>query len=329
MRIKLAIMAIVFSIGLSGCQGTAAQTPEYSDYNFSDKRTHWQGLQMYVADGSVTPTGLRLSMVNNNEELNFGHGVMFSIEKFANGSWEQVPFINDVAWILPLLNVAPMTTVDENISWEHMHGQLLPGTYRIVRNFIENDWYDLTPMWEREIPEAYLYTTFTVVQDWQTAHSQWQSVQENIAAAAYARFDGLDLEILEYSTRGLTFILTNNNPYYSYTINSIFVGWEDSAPDWGSAGALEYSIFNNWESDDVKQLQRGEYLLLEVDWYNKIGHLAPSMSREYPFNANIFDLVVDVTLDVDEEYTNANFRHIIPGLPHIGHRIKAEFDISN
>ena len=329
MRIKLAIIAIVFTLGLSGCQGTAAQTPAYNDYNFRSEHTHWQDLYMYVAEGSVTPTGLRLSMINNDEELNFGHGVMFSIEEYINGSWEQVPFINDVAWILPLLNVAPLTTVDESISWERMHGQLSPGKYRIVRNFIENDWDNPIPMWERAVPEAYLYTTFTVVQNWQIVHSQWQHEQENIAAAAYARFDGLNLEILEYSTRGLTFRLTNNNPYYSYIINSIFVGWEDSAPGWGSAGALEYSVFNDWESADTKCLQTGEYLLLEVDWYNQIGHLTPSMSREYPFNANIFDLVADVTLDVDEEYISENFRHIIPELPHIGYRIKAAFDISN
>jgi len=247
-----------------------------------------------------------------------------------NGSWEQVPFINDVRWPLPLLSVVPMTTIDENISWVHMHGQLQPGQYRIVRNFIENDWHDPTPMWERNIPEAYLYVTFVITEDWQAAHSQWQSEQQNLSDIAYARFDGLDLEILDHSTRGLTFVLANNNPDYSYIINSIFVGWRDIAPDGGFASAVEYSIFREWDSESVsKHLQPDEYLRLEVDWYNQIGHLSPSMARRYPFNANIFDLVVDVVLDVDEDYINDNFRNVIPGLPGIGHRIRAEFDISN
>ena len=111
-----------------------------------DCATDWQSLRMYVEAGSVTPVGLRLSMINDNTELNFGHGVMFSIEQYLDGGWEQVPFIGDFGWILPLFNVEPKTTVDENIFWEHMHGELPPGLYRIVRNFIGFDLFDLTPM---------------------------------------------------------------------------------------------------------------------------------------------------------------------------------------
>ena len=305
-----------------------------STHYFQNLRTYWQGLHMYVAEGSVTPTNLRLSMINDNADLNFGHGVMFSIEQYLHGEWTQVPFINDAFWIQPLLNVAPKTIVDENISWEHMHGELQPGQYRIVRNFLENDRLDPTPMWQRNIPDAYLYTTFTVVQDWQAAHSYWQSEQDNLKAIAYARFDGLDLEILEYSSRGLSFSLTNNNPYYSYIINSVFVGWEDSFPEGGGAGAVEYFIFARWDEDarswpfgDEKKLQSGEYLFLAVDWYDEIGHLSSSMARSVS-DQSIFDLVIDVTLDVDSEYINENFLHIIPSLPNASHRLRAIFDIS-
>ena len=291
----------------------------------------WQGLRMYVGEGSVTPTNLRLSMINNNTELNFGHGVMFGIEQYLEGSWEQVPFINDSAWPLPLLNVSPKTTVDENIFWEHIHGELQPGQYRLVRNFIENDWLDPTPMWQRNIPDAYLYAVFTVVQDWQTAHEQWQREQDNLATIAYARFNGLDLQILEHSSRGLSFTLTNNNPYYSYIITSVFVGWEDNVPGVGSAGAVEYSIFPSWLSDsnswpfgEEKKLHSGEYLFLEVDWYSQIGSLSSTTARLIP-NPHVFDLVVDVTLDVDKEYIDENLRHMIPGLPGVHHRIRAKF----
>jgi len=197
------------------------------------------------------------------------------------------------------------------------------------------DWDDLRPMWEQDIADAYLYTTFTVAEDNQAAADEWQTQQEHLAAIAYARFDGLDLEIQEYSPRGLTFTLANNNPYYSYELNGIFVGWEDSFPGGGSGGAVEYFIFSrwgfrdgdSWPFDDNKTLHPGEYFTLEVDWYGQIGNLTSSMSRS-PLTPYVFDLVVDVTLDVDEEYINANFRHFIPGLPNVGHRIKAHFDIS-
>jgi len=319
----------VLEVPNSSCENSNAD----NNYDSEEPRTYWQGLHMYVAADSVTPVGLRLSMINESE-LNFGHGVMFSIEQYSEGEWEQVPFINDIAWIQPLLIVAPKTTVDENISWEHMHGVLQPGQYRIVRNFIEEDWDDPTPPWERDIPTAYLYTTFSVEQDWEDAHSRWQNEQDALTAIAYARFDGLDLEILEYSPRGLSFTLTNNNPDYSYIINSVFVGWEDNIPGVGGAGALEYFIFPGWSSDDSswpfgddKRLQPEEYFFLEVDWYNEIGNLAPSMARLSP-NPYVFDVVIDVTLDVNEEYIKENFRRIIPGLPNADHRVKAYFDIS-
>lgn len=308
--------------------------PNTNVYANQDAITDWQGLSMYVADGSVTPIGLRVSMLNDNTELNFGHGVMFSIEKYLDRSWAQVPFINDAAWILPLLNVAPNTTVEENILWEHMHGELQPGLYRIVRNFIENDWYNPVPMWQREIPEAYLYATFEVKENWQVAHALWQEEQDSLAHVAFSRFDGLNLEISEYSPRSMTFTLTNNNSTYTYVINSVFIGWEDNIEGLGSAGAMEYAIFpswmansNSWPFGEEKSLVPGDHFSLDVDWYDQIGNLTPSMGRLSP-NPYVFEIVVDVTLAVSEEYIRDNFHKILPGVPTTGHRIRAYFDIS-
>jgi len=314
-----------------------ADEPSYEEENDTGETTgtlsYWQGLHMYVAADSVTPTGLRLSMINSSE-LYFGHGVMFDIQQYIDGQWEQVPFINDVAWILPLLMVSPNTTADENISWEHMHGELPPGQYRVVRNFSVEDFFDPTPAWERDIESADLYVVFTVQEDWQANHDRWIGGQDDLAAIAYARFKGLDIEILEYSPRGLSFTLTNNNSQYSYIISSIFVGWEDNFPDGGFAGALEYFIFADWNPEgsgwpfggDVR-LAPGEYLAHEVYWYDEIGYLTPSMRRDGP-NPYLFEVVADVLLDVSEEYAYENFRHMIPGLPGVGHRIRAEFDLS-
>ena len=307
---------------------------DYAD-DFDGVRSHWKGLRMYVQADSVTPTGLRLSMINNSE-LNFGHGVMFRIEQYSGDRWEEVPIIDGAAWILPLLFVKPNTIVDEDISWEHMHGHLPPGQYRIVRNFIEEELFNPIPAWERDIPEADLYVVFTVEEDgWQVAHDRWQSEQDALAGIAFARFEGLDLEILEYSPRGLSFTLTNNNPNYSYIIVGVFVGWEDIFPNGGFAGSVEYFIYSqsfptdSWSFGDDKRLEFGEYLFLEVDWYDEIGYLMPSMERDSS-NPYMFELVIDVRLDVDEEYIDENFRHIMPRqlrLPSIGHRITAEFEL--
>ncbi|MCL2840964.1 MAG: DUF3798 domain-containing protein [Defluviitaleaceae bacterium] len=123
---------------------------------------YWQGLHMDVDMRSVTSTGLRLSMINNSESETFGYSSPFSIEQYLNGTWVQVPFIDDIFWTEPLFMIDPESSVDENVSWVHMHGQLASGQYRIIRHFIVYDWLDPTPMWERDIPEAYLYALFTV-----------------------------------------------------------------------------------------------------------------------------------------------------------------------
>ena len=291
-----------------------------------------QELSMYVRADSVTPTGLRLSMINDSE-LYFGHGAMFSIEQYLEGEWMQVPFIDDVIWIMPLFIISPKTTVDENLSWEHMHGRLQPGQYRVVRDFTQEDWDDPTPPWERDIPVVSIYTTFKVEQDWQAAYDRWQSEQDDLAAIAYARFDGLDLEISKYSPYGLSFTLTNNNPYYTYIIDIVFVGWEDSLPGLVEARSVEYFIFTglsdggSWPFGDEKRLQPGEYFSLEVDWQSQIGSLTPGMPRLSP-NPYIFGLYVGLTLDASEEYIRENFSRIIPGHPNTSHRIYASFDIS-
>ena len=325
------MLAIITACSYGEATGTS------NDDNIQDQGhdllSNWKGLHMYVAEGSVTPTGLRLSMINSSD-LNFGHGVMFSIQQYQQGQWGPASYITDsIAWILPLLNVAPYTTVDENISWEHMHGQLPPGQYRIVRNFMELDWLDPTPMWERDIPEYDLYAVFVIGLGDKDVRSAWLMEQEALAATAFARFAGLDLKVIEYSPRGLSFMLANNNPYYTYVIDGVFVGWEENF-----GGSMEYMVYSpgftnpSWPFEEGKKLAPGEYIALELDWYYAIGSLPQRTNvgtmwhdRENPY---LFGLTVMVALDVSDEYIRENFSHHILGMPGISYRIVAEFDLA-
>ena len=324
-KITAIIISILSVVILLSCAAASGHNADASSSKY--------GLHMYVSSGSVTPSGLRLTMVNNSEDITFGYGVMFSIERYANGIWEAVPTIDDVAWIAILLSVTHGKTIDEDISWEFMHGELEEGEYRIVRNFMVGLWNYETPEDERK--EIYLYSVFTIGSDWEDDYSVWQNQQKELSAAAFARYEGLDLEILEYSSVGLTFSLTNNNPNYSYIINSVFVGWSDFIEGQGGASALEYSIFHDspneefpmWPFERQKTMNYGDNIILEVNWYYEIGHLTPSMQRLNP-NPYIFDLTVAVTLDVDKEYINNNFNHTIPGLPNQTHIISANFDLA-
>ena len=328
-KIIAIIISILSAVTLLSCATASGHNQEGN----TDATPSKYGLHMHVSPGSVTPSGLRLTMVNNSEDITFGYGAMFSIERYANGIWEEVSTVEDFAWITILLSVTPGKTIDENINWEFMHGELEEGKYRIVRNFMVGLWNYETR--EEERKEIYLYSVFTIGSEWEDNYSVWQIQQEELSAAAFARFEGLDLEILEYSSVGLTFSLTNNNPNYSYVINSVFVGWSDSIEGQGSASALEYSVFRdwstrefpNWPFDHQKIMNYGDNITLEVNWYYEIGHLVSTSQRLSP-NPYIFDLTVAVTLDVDQEYINNNFNHTIPGLPNETHSITADFDLA-
>ncbi|MCL2171922.1 MAG: hypothetical protein FWB71_07160, partial [Defluviitaleaceae bacterium] len=277
------------------------------------------GFWMYVPPGSVTPRGMRLVMVNDCDSRDYTHGVDFRIDRYIGGAWEPAPFVNEAVWILPLLTVQRGFINEEDIGWRWIHGDLPPGRYRIAREFNFSDEH---------------FAEFEITEGWEAFYYIWQIEQAAIAAAAHARFAGLDLQILEYSYRGLTFSITNNNPIYTYIINGVFVGWSDIHPGGGSSGGVEYNIYPDWwdESDSwpfgsEKSLAPGEGFALTMDWYDSRGAMTARQGRA-PDRENIFRLVFDVALDVDDEYIAANFRRRIPGLPSTHHRIYAPFDIS-
>ena len=317
---------------------TTTTTPAYPaqqsfDFVGDNFTTNLHGFHLYVAAGSVTPTGLRLAMVNEGA-YHIGHGTRFRIEEYIGGEWAQVPFLGGQFWTLPLLIKPPQSTTEENISWEHMHGELPSGIYRVVRNFSIFSWMDNRS--EHAGESADVYAVFVVSDSPQATATRkvWMAQQSALAANALARFEGLDLEITEHSPRGLTFTLANNNPTYTYIINSIFVGWEDPFPYGGTSAGVEYIIFERyglpnpaWDSSRNLRIAPGESITHEVYWYEEIGLLGESSWRQNPPNPYIFDLVMDIRLDVSAAYVEEHFRHRIPDVPTTHYRIRTLFDI--
>ncbi|MCL2353971.1 MAG: hypothetical protein FWC69_05005 [Defluviitaleaceae bacterium] len=331
-RIFLLVTFVALVLVFAACAGRA-------DYDYDDtyaSPAHQRdGLYMQIDAGSITPTGVTLTTTNNSQAF-FSHGAEFTIETYIDGKWQQAPFTQETFWILPLFFVMPDSINEEEIRWEHMHGALEVGKYRLVRSFSVDNLFDsfIDPVVESE--SFQLYAVFVIEENWQEAHILWRAEQEALVAVAYARFDGLDLEVLTHSSTGLTFELTNNNPSYSYIIHSIFMGWEDNFEDGGHSSALKYSIFRDWD-DGTRQpfeapltLLAGESISLDVDWYYEIGYLRPNLPQRVIFdspNPSIFDLVVDVSLDVSDEYRRENFRQNTPGTPGLFHRISTHFQV--
>ena len=298
------------------------------------------GLHLSVPEGSVTPSSLRLVMENNNPRLYFSYGVFLSIEEYFDdlGIWRQVPFINDVGWILPGFLVSPGFVVEENIAWDFMHGELPPGKYRVVRSFAEHDLATGRPG-----PQTNHYAAFIIREDWQETHDAWLDQQNLIVAAAFARFKGLDLEILDYSTRGISFNLINNNPQYSYIVSSIHIGWHDISLEEGFVGGIIYGIFSRfdeasrwttptWAFGNEVRLQPGDGLSFTVDWNETLGDITNESNmnwwRKQSPLPNLFQLNVSISLDVDETYISEHLRRVIPGVPNTSFQISAGFGIS-
>ena len=282
--------------------------------------SYWPDFQLYIDARSITPYGLRLQMINNSNELYFGHGSEFRLEKYTENGWEQPPFIIDNwGWIGMLFITQPNSIREDDIEWAWLHGEMPPGEYRIVRNFMQMQ--DPSSFGGNS---ANLYVTFTIEENWQEDYALWQAEQDQLAAVAYGRFDGLDLQILEYSAKGLSFVLTNNSTYYNYIIRGIWVGWNDVVDGLGGAGATEYNIMD-FNTDIL--LFYGESISMETDWYEAIGELQSSMPRLID-NPYIFELAVSVYLNVDDDYIAQNFYRITPGLPTRWHVIGQSFDIS-
>ena len=296
---------------------TEASTVE--PYNTPINNRTFEGFRLYIPADSVTPTSARLSMINDSGSY-INHGAMFRLERYENGKWERLPYINDVFWHLVGFIISPHVTIDNNVDWAWMYGELPPGTYRLVQNFGLG--WGADPSAGRDFTAI-----FHITDEWQDTHDSWLAEQDALANIAFGRFADLDITITSHSRHGLNFTLTNNNPHYAYFINTIFIGFEDRFPDGGHSAGLVYSIFREWEAGAPKHLAYGESLIMTVNWYEEIGCIM-NTHRWEPVNPYQWQLVLDILLDVDEEYINQHFRHAIPNAPGQGHRIYAEFEIT-
>ena len=96
------------------------------------------GVSMDLSD--ISPVGATVHFYRFDtgiaEELSYGDS--YIIEKEADGKWEEVPEVaknaafNDIAHIIPANE-----TVEAEINWEWLYGELLPGTYRLKKTVIE------------------------------------------------------------------------------------------------------------------------------------------------------------------------------------------------
>ena len=94
------------------------------------------GVSFRVAADRLSSTGSDISFY----QMEFGKGNLFTtdeywIEKYTDGTWEQVPTVTTPNWEGKGYGVAKMNSTYEYLDWSHLYGQLEPGLYRMGKRF--------------------------------------------------------------------------------------------------------------------------------------------------------------------------------------------------
>ena len=94
------------------------------------------GVSFRIDDDRLSSTGSDISFY----QMEFGKGNLFTtdeywIEKYTDGTWEQVPTVTTPNWEGKGYGVAKMNSTYEYLDWSPLYGQLEPGLYRMGKRF--------------------------------------------------------------------------------------------------------------------------------------------------------------------------------------------------
>ena len=94
------------------------------------------GVSFRIDDDRLSSTGSDISFY----QMEFGKGNLFTtdeywIEKYTDGTWQQVPTVSTPNWEGKGYGVAKMNSIYEYLDWSPLYGQLEPGLYRMGKRF--------------------------------------------------------------------------------------------------------------------------------------------------------------------------------------------------
>ena len=110
-----------------------ASIPVNSDTDEAD----W-GITLSVKD--VTPTGMTLVCSQSGGEITgeLECGCDYSLLVNTDGNWNAVPYLVDnVAWTAEAYYLPLNDSIEFELNWERLYGELPAGTYRIVKGFMD------------------------------------------------------------------------------------------------------------------------------------------------------------------------------------------------
>ena len=101
------------------------------------EKADW-GITLSVKD--VTPTGMTLVCSQSGGEITgeLECGSDYSLLVNSNGVWNAVPYlVDEVAWTSEAYCIPMNDSIEFELKWERLYGELPAGTYRVVKGFMD------------------------------------------------------------------------------------------------------------------------------------------------------------------------------------------------
>lgn len=94
------------------------------------------GVSMVIKEGTLSKTGATVIITDTSDRDNI-YGEYYRLEKEVNGKWIQLETKEEMAFISIGYKVGKDHTLELNINWETLYGELDEGKYRILKNTSE------------------------------------------------------------------------------------------------------------------------------------------------------------------------------------------------
>jgi len=101
------------------------------------EKADW-GITLSVKD--VTPTGMTLVCSQSGGTItgDLQCGSDYSLLVNSDGNWNAVPYlVDEVAWTMEAYDIPLDDSIEFELKWERLYGELPAGTYRVVKGFMD------------------------------------------------------------------------------------------------------------------------------------------------------------------------------------------------
>lgn len=102
-----------------------------------------ENVTIEVLKDTISSKGVSIRIKDNKED-SYGWGVEFRVQKKVNGEWKDLEYLSsDLSWIDIAYELGEDKQLDLKLDIEKYYGELLTGTYRIVKPVYDKEYIDI------------------------------------------------------------------------------------------------------------------------------------------------------------------------------------------